>query len=295
MTLRSRAWEPLHPLGACLLCWCVAGPVLPGLEPAHLSADDLVAKTVAVQAQLGAGFTVLIERPFVVAGDEPPATVQDHARAIVRWTCTMLRKDFFSADPDTVYAIYLFKDKESYEANALRLFGAKPFTPYGYCSSEHHALVMNISTGGGTLVHEMVHAFMHGNVPDCPVWINEGLASLYEQCAERDGHIVGRVNWRLTGLKEALATDSAPSWERLAAMTDHAFYQDGVGANYATARYLLLWLQERGLLLRFWKAWRAGVGDDPRGLATVLALFPGETPAAVEARWKEWATALKDH
>jgi hypothetical protein len=279
---------------SCLLGWCRGAPDLAGAEPAAISAADLAATATEAADALGAGFTVLSEAPFVVAGDEPAATVQEHARDIVRWTCTMLRKDFFSADPDTVYAIYLFKDKESYEANALRLFGAKPFTPYGYCSSEHHALVMNIATGGGTLVHEMVHAFMHGNVPACPVWINEGLASLYEQCAERDGHIIGRVNWRLTVLKEALAADAAPSFERLAAMSDREFYQVGTGANYATARYLLLWLQERGLLLRFWKAWRAGMADDPRGLASVLALFPGDAPAAVAARWREWVGTLSD-
>jgi hypothetical protein len=280
----------------CLLGWCLSQTQLAGAEPAaRISPADLAAKVKEVQEQLGAGFTVLSEGPFVVAGDEPPATVREHAREIVRWTCTMLRKDFFSADPDTVYAIYLFKDKESYEANALALFGAKPFTPYGYCSPQYHALVMNIATGGGTLVHEMVHAFMRGNVPDCPVWINEGLASLYEQCDERDGHIIGRVNWRLKGLQEALAGDGAIPWERLAAMTDREFYGAGVGVNYATARYLLYWLQERGLLLRFWKAWRANMMEDPRGLATVLALFPGEASAAVEARWKEWAAALKDH
>ncbi len=267
---------------------------LAGADEARIATADLAARATEVSGQLGTGFTVLVESPFVVAGDEPAAAVRDHAREIVRWTCTMLRKDFFTADPDTVYAIYLFKDKESYEANALRLFGAKPFTPYGYCSSEHHALVMNFSTGGGTLVHEMVHAFMHGNVPACPVWINEGLASLFEQCAERDGHIIGRVNWRLKVLKDAMAVDGVPSFERLAAMTDREFYQVGTGANYATARYLLLWLQERGVLLRFWKDWRAGMADDPRGLATVLSLFPGETPAAVEARWKVWAGALTD-
>jgi hypothetical protein len=278
----------------CLPCWCRAGPQLAGAEQAAISPAELAARSKEVADGLGAGFTVLSEGPFVVAGDEPAATVRDHAREIVRWTCTLLRKDFFSADPDAVYAIYLFKDKGSYEANALRLFGAKPFTPYGYCSSEHHALVMNIATGGGTLVHEMVHAFMHGNVPACPVWINEGLASTYEQCGERDGHIIGRVNWRLKVLKEALAADAIPSFARLAAMTDREFYQVGTGANYATARYLLLWLQERGLLLRFWKAWRSAMADDPRGLASVLALFPGDAPAAVEAHWREWVGTLSD-
>ena len=31
----------------------------------------------------------------------------------------------------------------------------------------------------------MVHPFVEANFPDCPAWFNEGLGSLYEQCAER--------------------------------------------------------------------------------------------------------------
>ena len=34
---------------------------------------------------------------------------------------------------------------------------------------------MNISTGGGTLVHEIVHPFIEANFPACPPWLNEGL------------------------------------------------------------------------------------------------------------------------
>jgi len=33
---------------------------------------------------------------------------------------------------------------------------------------------------------------------------NEGLASLYEQSAERDGRIIGQTNWRLRGLQSAI-------------------------------------------------------------------------------------------
>ena len=46
---------------------------------------------------------------------------------------------------------------------------------------------MNIATGGGTLVHEIVHPFVEANFPGCPTWFNEGLGSLYEQSAERKG------------------------------------------------------------------------------------------------------------
>ena len=60
------------------------------------------------------------------------------------------------------------------------------------------------SPGGGTLVHEIVHPFMRANFPACPAWFNEGLASLYEQSAEKDGHIRGLINWRYTALEKAV-------------------------------------------------------------------------------------------
>ena len=42
--------------------------------------------------------------------------------------------------------------------------------------------IMNIATGGGTLVHEIVHPYVEANFPGCPAWFNEGLGSLYEAC-----------------------------------------------------------------------------------------------------------------
>ena len=68
---------------------------------------------------------------------------------------------------------------------------------------------MNIDTGGGTLVHEIVHPFIAANFPDCPAWFNEGLASLYEQSGEYRGRIWGRTNWRLAGLQEAIQPNQA--------------------------------------------------------------------------------------
>src|SRR5437667_7465188 len=90
--------------------------------------------------------------------------------------------------------------------------------------------------------------------PVVPPWFNEGLGSLYEQSAERDGHIVGLTNWRLAGLQKALARGDAPSFRALAAMDSDTFYGDDSGAHYATARYLLYYVQERGLLRDFYRA-----------------------------------------
>src|SRR6185503_10377156 len=136
-----------------------------------------------------ADFTVIIQRPFVVIGDESPETVKEHSERTVKWAVDRLKQDYFTKDPNDILDIWLFKDAASYERHAQMLFGEKPSTPYGYYSSRHKALVMNISTGGGTLVHEIVHPFIEANFPACPPWLNEGLGSLYEQSGEVDGHI----------------------------------------------------------------------------------------------------------
>lgn len=157
-----------------------------------------------------ASFHIVIQKPFVVVGDEAPATVRSRSVRTVKWAVDKLKATYFRKDPDEILDIWLFKDKNSYETNTKRVFNDRPTTPFGYYSSRHRALVMNIATGGGTLVHEIVHPFMASNFPRCPSWFNEGLASLYEQCGERNGRITGFTNWRLNGLKQAIRAGKVP-------------------------------------------------------------------------------------
>ncbi|MHC4473650.1 MAG: C39 family peptidase [Planctomycetota bacterium] len=158
------------------------------------------------------GFTIVVERPFVVIGDQASHVVRMTARRTVRWAAEMLKEAYFDKDPLHILDVWLFKDKDSYETNAKRLFGSAPSTKFGYYSSADRALVMNIATGTGTLVHEIVHPFIEANFPGCPPWFNEGLGSLYEQCSERHGAIWGLTNWRLKGLKKEIRGGTLPSF-----------------------------------------------------------------------------------
>ncbi len=146
-------------------------------------------------------FHVIAVPPFVVIGNEPRATVQRRATETVAWAVKRLQQDFFPRDPAGTIEIWLLKDASAYREHSCQLFGIEPATPFGYFSRRHHALVMDISTGGGTLVHELVHPLMAANFPECPAWFDEGLASLYEQCGDRNGRIWGLPNWRLRGLQ----------------------------------------------------------------------------------------------
>ena len=107
---------------------------------------------------------------------------------------------------------------------------------------------MNISTGGGTLVHEIVHPFVAANFPNCPAWFNEGLGSLYEQSGEVEGEIHGFTNWRLPRLQEAIRKGKLASFKTLCHTTDTEFYEKDRGTNYAQARYLCYYLQQKDLL-----------------------------------------------
>src|SRR5262249_12414554 len=144
--------------------------------------------------------------------------------------------------------------------------------------------------GGGTLVHEIVHPYVHANFPDAPAWLNEGLASLYEYPDERAGAIVGRPNWRLAGLKSAIRADKVPAFRDMTTTTDDEFYDSRTG--YAQARYLLYYLQEKGLLVSYYKRFYAAREKDPTGYQTLVDVLGEADMAEFQRRWQEWALHL---
>jgi hypothetical protein len=246
----------------------------------------------ALQARFnGRGWTIIAEPPFAVVGDGTPLEVTGHAAATIRWAIRQLEAAYFERPPAEIVTIYLFETAESYARHSNELIAEPPDTPYGYYSPTDHALVMNISTGGGTLVHEIVHPYVETNFPACPAWFNEGLASLYEQSAEVDGQIVGLTNWRLAGLQTALRDGSVPSFLELCETGD-GFYSADPGSNYGQARYLCYWLQERGLLRRYYQDFTANCATDPTGYSTLVDLV-GPDMDAFRATWETFVLALR--
>lgn len=238
-------------------------------------------------------FKIVIQKPFVVIGDESEEMVKRRSENTVKWAVDKLKASFFTKDPKEILNIWLFKDSVSYRKYTKQLFDDDPDTPYGYYSSFHRALVMNISTGGGTLVHEIVHPFMEANFVDCPSWFNEGLASLYEQSAERDGKIVGLVNWRLSGLQRAIKNKTNPSFKTLLSTTRKEFYADETGVYYAQARYLCYYLQEKGLLVKFYKEFDKNAVADPTGYKTLQKVLGVTNMISFQKTWEDYVLKLK--
>jgi hypothetical protein len=256
-------------------------------------ADALEARARQLRRELDDSFTVLVEPPFVVIGDEAPQQVARRASGTVRWAVRQLKRSYFRRDPLHPIDIWLFRNERSYRHHTAQRFGETPDTPYGYYSPSHRALVMNIATGGGTLVHEIVHPFVEANFPGCPAWFNEGLGSLYEQSASRDGRIVGLTNWRLEGLQKAIRRSALPSFERLTHTSSDEFYNRDPGTHYAQARYLLYDLQERGLLERYYHAFVRNQGSDPSGYATLRAVLGNKDMRSFQRQWEQRVLALR--
>jgi hypothetical protein len=141
--------------------------------------------------------------------------------------------------------------------------------------------------------------------PDAPLWIEEGVASLFEAPRfTRDGAIHGeRRNWRSPRLDAALASPSkreAVSLGGLFAMTRRAFQgkppdlgddrqdEDARLLHYAMARAFAAWLDDQDTLWPFYRAWRDGYADDPTGTKAFEGVM-GAPPDALDERWRAWA------
>jgi hypothetical protein len=235
---------------------------------------------------------IRIEDPFVVVGEGTARDVERSA-STVRWAADILEKDFFERRPKQILDVFLFDTAETYEDGVKKLTGESPTTPYGFYSRANGGLFMNIATGGGTLVHEIVHPYVEADFPDAPPWLNEGLGSLFEQSAERDGHIVGLTNWRLAGLQKAISKNGVPSFKALTAQDTAAFYNDDSGTNYAQSRYLLYYMQEKGLLREFYRSFRAARTTDPTGYATLVTALGEKDMSEFQKRWHTFVTRLQ--
>jgi len=264
---------------------------------AGFTAIDFSEHLAQLEKKVPRGFTTVAQPPFVVIGDESPETVRRRATNTVKWAVDRLKRDYFKRDPQEIIDIWLFRDRASYTNHAWILFNDTPTTPFGYYSAGDRALVMNISTGGGTLVHEIVHPFMRANFPACPAWFNEGLASLYEASADRNGHIRGLINWRLKGLEQAIRDGKTVSFQQLTSMAETEFYggANGAGYNqhYAQARYLCYYLQETGLLLKFYHEFVANAGRDPTGYNTLKRVLGEDDMDGFKKKWEKFVLELR--
>lgn len=242
--------------------------------------------------QLGDEGRVVVYAPFVIGGDLSTKSLDSWYRNTIGPASRAMAEAYFDAPPSEVITILLFSGEASYNRFAKELFGEEGISVYGYYKPAQRVLVMNIGTGGGTLVHELTHALIDFDFPQVPDWFNEGLASLHEQCHIRqdESGIDGLENWRLPGLKQAIEKGKLRSLREL--FMDDDFRGRNVGINYAQARYFCLYLQRQGLLESFYERFREAHEEDPQGVLSIKGIFPEHSWEELDQQFSDFVLTL---
>jgi hypothetical protein len=74
--------------------------------------------------------------------------------------------------------------------------------------------------------------------------------------------------------------------------TSEEFYA-GKGTSYAKARYLSYYLEEKGLLGKFYRAFRAAHAADPTGIETLKQVLGVTDMQAFEKTWEQFVLGLR--
>src|SRR5438874_2080217 len=105
--------------------------------------------------------------PWVIATDMDANDAKRIVDGCILHCAAGIQRQLFTRTPRSTPAkVYLFKDGGSYNAWNKKLFNEKPISIFGYYQRANNSLVMNIGTGGGTLIHEMIHAMAETDFPE---------------------------------------------------------------------------------------------------------------------------------
>src|SRR4051812_28317543 len=237
-------------------------------------------------------FNAVVAAPFVIAGDGTPAQLARYRDGTIVAAARALHAQFFKAEPSEPILILLFESEGPYKRLAKKWFDDDDVPHYGFYRHGDRTMLMNVGTGTGTLVHELTHALIAPDFPAVPDWFDEGLASLYEQCSIDGDTITGHENWRLPALQRAVKAGTLRSFTELA--NDNDFRNnERVGINYAQARYLMFYLQERGLLKKYYAEARDHHKDDPTGIESLKKVIGRQSLEDFEKDWRKWVLTLR--
>ncbi len=242
----------------------------------------------------GPALRVIARPPFVIGGDlSEDELAHCHADTIAP-AVEAMQRHYFRSRPFEPITVLLFAAEASYNRYSREWYGDSGISVYGYYKPNERTLLVNHATGNGTLLHELTHALFDFEMDKPPVWLNEGLASLHEQCrfrADADGPwIEGLVNWRLEGLQTVIRQGRLRSLLDLVEERD--FRGPLVGTNYAQARYFCMYLQQRGKLAEFFDDFRECRADDPAGTAAVVRAVGGQSWEDLDRDFQQWVLEL---
>ena len=243
---------------------------------------------------------------FVVMMNADGGARYGAAVSLVRRSLPRLFEGRFDKHPTRAVTVFVFSEESTYRSFcAPRHDGVCP-TPFGMYDPRRRDSVMHATPGAETSNHELVHVLIGDDLKRAPALVDEGIASLFEApvfCA--DGSITGETDWRYPQAVSALShpEDAGPPLASLFSMSPDAFLgkdpahpdeaPDTVrrARHEALGRFLIQWLDWRGLLWAYHRALRASAGSDPTGEKSFEAVT-GPSPADADPAFEAYVRSL---
>ncbi|HEY2516825.1 MAG TPA: hypothetical protein VGI39_38405 [Polyangiaceae bacterium] len=192
-------------------------------------------------------------------------------------------------------SVYLVGRGQAARDAAMALHGVNlPSDFIGYDARSDWSIVLVEDFGLGTAYHEATHLVLRTNFGNLPPWLDEGVASLYEQSRSSGADFIGLPNYRQALLKQV---SPPPALQDLLKMTWAEVDSDGgstLPVRYALARSWALYLQDKGRLAevvretrKSWQPLRRKETD-----VEVVERVLGQKLDAVENDFRGWLAAL---
>ncbi len=159
---------------------------------------------------------------------------------------------------------------------------------------DHGARRLVVRETGATLRHEYTHVLHFGDMQrrmqHHPLWIQEGLATLFEEWqVGPDGETVIVANLRSNAILDLVRANTSISLIDFFALTSDSFLAKP-DSHYAQARSLLTFVAAHQKLGAWYQLYTAGYRDDSTGRRALELVFDAPM-GRIEKMWKAWVIA----
>ncbi len=220
-------------------------------------------------ALLPDGFSVVKFKYFVVFSELSENQTYSIIENDVNNTINTMKHAYVKTLPDQVTPVILFSDFDRYKQFVMDNYDIpeEDISPYGFYKISKNVIIIRYVSWKGSVLHEITHRFLKSDFPDVPSWFDEGLASLHEKSTYRGGVLEGEFSWRIISLRRAIEQNRYTGLKKLMETNDEELYGPRSPFYYAQARYLLMYLQEKGLLVDYYKLFRSTYKKDKTGIS----------------------------
>jgi hypothetical protein len=258
---------------------------------------------------LGEGMRVRIDDDWALAlsGIATDALLEECTRR-AKELAPALVKTFDMTPTGLPFIARLFGTRQAFEAYAWKTAQREWYS--GFYMQTGRMVVGDVSRGSDVFLHELCHGLFIDDFNDLfPTWLGEGLADLFEQYAVDGDKVRGLPGATPGEIRKAYKDGKAPRLKDFILMRGVQFHdrtrgreavdQEKVHLHYALARAVVLYLQEKGLLVRFYTNLRKTRVATARQDPFCLQALEKETGMGIEElekdflRWLETQPAAK--